>query len=110
MDLSTALIHLFSVVQNRSYESPNSFFATQQPQVVDQKVAKELEAHRLAGPFDSPPFPVFRVSPLGINPKKTLGDFHMIHHLSFPRGESLMMEFPMSIRVFIMLMLTKLSN
>ena len=56
--------------------------------MVDQKVAKELEAHRLAGPLDSPPFPVFRVSPLGIVPKKTPRDFRMIHHLSYPRGES----------------------
>ena len=80
--------HLFSVCQSRSYESPNLLSATQQQQVVDQKVAKELEAHRLAGPFDSPPLPVFRVSPLGIVPKKTPGEFCMIHHLSFPRGES----------------------
>ena len=29
--------------------------ARQQPQVVDQKLAKELEAHRLAGPFNTPP-------------------------------------------------------
>lgn len=80
--------HLFSVGQSRSYESPNLLSATQQPQVVDQKVAKELEAHRFAGPFDSPPFPVFRVSPLGIVPKKIPGEFRMIHHLSYPRGES----------------------
>ena len=31
-------------------ESPNLLSARQQPQVVDQKLAKELEAHRLAGP------------------------------------------------------------
>ena len=79
--------HLFSVGQCRSYESPNLLPATQQPQVVDQKVAKELEAHRLAGAFDSPPFPAFRVSPLGIVPKKTPGEFRMMHHLSYPRVE-----------------------
>ena len=55
--------HLFSVGQSRSYESPNLLSARQQPQVVDQKLAKELEAHRLAGPFDTPPFPVFSVTP-----------------------------------------------
>ena len=80
--------HLFSVGQSRSYESPNLLSARQQPQVVDQKLAKELEAHRLAGPFDSPPFPVFRVSPLGIVPKKTPGEFRLIHHLSYPMGKS----------------------
>ena len=80
--------HLFPVGQSRSYESPNLLSARQQPQVVDQKLAKELEAHRLAGPFDSPPFPVFRVSPLGIVPKKTPGEFRLIHHLSYPMGKS----------------------
>ena len=53
--------HLFSVGQSRSYESPNLLSAAQQPQIVDQKLTKQLEAHRLAGPFDGPPFPVFRV-------------------------------------------------
>ena len=80
--------HLFPVGQSRSYESPNLLSARQQPQVVDQKLAKELEAHRLAGPFDTPPFPVFRVSPLGIVPKKTPGEFRLIHHLSYPKGKS----------------------
>ena len=76
--------HLFPVGQSRSYESPNLLSARQQPQVVDQKLAKELEAHRLAGPFDT----VFRVSPLGIVPKKTPGEFRLIHHLSYPKGKS----------------------
>ena len=79
---------LFSVGQSIHYESPNLLSAKAQPQVVDQKIAKELDAHRLAGPFATPPFPVFRVSPLGIVPKKTPGDFRMIHHLSYPKGKS----------------------
>ena len=79
---------LFSVGQCIHCESPNLLSARAQPQVVDQKIAKELDAHRLAGPFETPPFPVFRVSPLGIVPKKTPGDFHMIHHLSYPKGNS----------------------
>jgi len=37
--------HLFSVGQSRSYESHNLFSAKQQPQVVDEKLAKEQEAH-----------------------------------------------------------------
>ena len=59
---------LFSVGQSTHYESPNLLSARGQPQVADQRVAKELDAHRLAGPFETPPFPVFRVSPLGIEP------------------------------------------
>lgn len=78
----------FSAGQSRSLESPNLLSVRQQPQVVDQKITKELEVLRLAGPFDAPPCPVFRVSPLGIVPKKTAGDFRMIHRLSYPKGES----------------------
>ncbi len=57
-------------------------------EAVDAKLHKELEAGRIAGPFGGPPFPNFRVSPLGLVPKKLLGEFRMIHHLSFPKGTS----------------------
>jgi hypothetical protein len=58
------------------------------PKAVDTKLNKELEAGRLAGPFILPPLKYFRVSPLGLVPKKQPGDFRMIHHLSFPNGTS----------------------
>ena len=45
-----------------------------------------LQALLLSPP---PPFSVFRVSPLGLVPKKTEGEFRLIHHLSFPKGTSL---------------------
>jgi len=61
----------------------------QNPSALDAKISKELDAHRLAGPFSSPPFPVFRISPLGFVPKKVEGEFRLIHHLSFPNGSSL---------------------
>ena len=61
----------------------------QNPAAVNAKLSKELDAHRLAGPFSSPPFPVFRVSPLGLVPKKSEGEFRLIHHLSYPTGSSL---------------------
>ena len=62
--------------------------AEEQLQVVNQKIAKELDAHRLAGPFGTSPFPVFRVSRLGVVSKKIPGDFCMIHDLSYPKGKS----------------------
>ena len=55
---------------------------------VDQKLSKELAAGRLAGPFVVAPFHPFRVSPLGLVPKKSPGEFRLIHHLSFPRRSS----------------------
>ena len=47
-----------------------------------EKLSKELTACRIVGPFDVPPFDPFRVSPLGIIPKR------LIHHLSYPAGSS----------------------
>ena len=58
------------------------------PHIVDAKLTKELAAHRLAGPFDDQPLPQFRVSPLGVVPKKVQGEYCLIHHLSYPNGTS----------------------
>ena len=71
-----------------------SFFANnlisdqQNPEIVSAKISKELAACQLAGPFDRPPFPNFRVSPLGVVPKKAPVEYRLIHHLSFPCGAS----------------------
>lgn len=35
-------------------------------------------------PIFDPPIPLIKISPLGIVPKKSPGQFMMIHHLSFP--------------------------
>ena len=72
-----------------SLYAKNLASAYEHPQIVSAKIFKELEANRLAGPFDSPPFSTFRVSPLGLIPKKTPGEFRMIHHLSFLDGSSI---------------------
>lgn len=72
-----------------SQKAPNLLSAIQNPKVVSAKLSKELDAHRLVGPFSSPPFPIFRISPLGLVPKKVEGEFRLIHHLSYPRGSSL---------------------
>ena len=72
-----------------SQEAPYLLSAIQNPKVVSAKLFKELDAHRLASPFSSPPFPVFRISPLGLVPRKVEGEFRLIHHLSYPRGSSL---------------------
>ena len=66
--------------------APNLLSAHQNPEVVDQYTEKELSSRRLAGPFPSSPFPYFRVSPLGVVPKKSPGEFCLIQHLSYPSG------------------------
>ncbi|XP_053143522.1 uncharacterized protein LOC128341261 [Hemicordylus capensis] len=56
--------------------------------VVLRKITKEVVAGRVLGPFDAPPFPRLRTSPLGVVPKKVPGEFRLIHHLSYPKGLS----------------------
>lgn len=51
-------------------------------------IKKELGLRRVVGPFESPPFTPFSVSPIGLIPKSTPGKFRMIQHLSFPSGLS----------------------
>lgn len=74
--------------ERTSFTSNNLKSALLNPTVVDAKLHKRLELNRLPGPFESPPFSTFRVSPLGVVPKKAPGDFRLINHLSFPRGSS----------------------
>ena len=56
------------------------------PHIVDQKLAKESQFGRIAGPFPEPPFQEMVFSPLGLQPKKIPGQFRVIHHLSHPKG------------------------
>ena len=56
--------------------------------IVQQKIDKEIDAERIAGPFEHVPIHNLRISPIGLVPKKAPGDFRLIHHLSYPNGES----------------------
>ena len=58
------------------------------PHVVDAYIARELQAGRLSGPFSASCPAVQKISPLGLIPKKTPGQYRVIHHLSFPWGAS----------------------
>lgn len=58
------------------------------PEIVSDKVVKELLAGRMAGPLFDPPFSNLHCSPLGLVPKKDPSKFRMIHHLSHPKGQS----------------------
>ena len=85
--------------------------ALDNPESVDAKLQKELEVHRLAGPFQSPPLSPFWISPLGLVPKKVQGEFRFIHHLSIFRPASLLMTaFLQIIPVLNMLQLMRPSN
>ena len=62
--------------------------ADQYPQVLQEKICRELALGRVAGPFPSPPFANVVISPIGLVPKRAPGKFRMIHHLSYPHGSS----------------------
>nr|XP_006812762.1 PREDICTED: uncharacterized protein LOC100370892 [Saccoglossus kowalevskii] len=49
----------------------------------------EVQAGRVAGPFQAPPFNNLRISPLGLVPPKQPNKFRLIHHLSCPSGSSI---------------------
>lgn len=48
----------------------NKLSARRHPAVNDDYLAMEVALHRVAGPFDSPPFPNLHVSSFGVIPKK----------------------------------------
>lgn len=66
-------------------DSPNLGTARDNPENVREKLSTELAMGRIAGPFDSAPFHDFKCSPLGLVPKCQEGQFHLIHHFSYPR-------------------------
>lgn len=51
--------------------------------IVKSKINAEIAEGRIAGPFSSPPFTDFRLSPLAIVPKKEPNSYRLIHNLSF---------------------------
>ena len=53
-----------------------------------EKINKEINKGRVAGPFDKVPLSNFRSSPIGLVPYKLPGDYRLIHHLSWPQGTS----------------------
>ena len=74
--------------EHKSFESKNLPSTNKNPDGVRQKIYKEIQAGRVAGPFCKLPFKKFRISPLGLVPKHKPGEFLLIHHLSFPKGDS----------------------
>lgn len=61
---------------------------SEHPQVLRDKIHKEVELGRIARPFSFPPFDNLCVSPLDVVPKKETGKFCLIYHLSYPKGDS----------------------
>lgn len=69
-------------------QPPNDFSINKNFSVAQQKISDEVLAGRLVGPFLSPPFKVFHVSPLKLREKSTPGKFRLIHNLSWPYDDT----------------------
>ncbi len=64
-------------------EYPNMPSVEKHLDVVWNKIQTEVEAGRVAGPFEHPPFKIFFCSPLGLVPKAgQAGKFRLIFNLS----------------------------
>ena len=80
--------HLGYIGEQFQHISKNLPSALAQPDIVTEKLNKELALGRLSGPYSSPPLEHFRSSPIGLVPKKKPNQFRIIHHLSYPPGSS----------------------
>lgn len=68
--------------------SPNLKSCKDLPDIVQRKIDKELSAGRIRGPFHVSPFSNLKISPIGVVLKKVPGEYRLIHHLSYPKNES----------------------
>ena len=71
-----------------SYNYDNHASAFQHSNFVTTKLSREIGMGRVAGPFDVPTPADVILSPLGVVPKKTPGEYRLIHDLSFPKLDS----------------------
>ena len=74
--------------------SPNLKFASEFPEIVEEKLAKEISQGRIAGPYHELPFVNMHISPIGVVPKKEVGQYRLIHHLSYPTDKSINEHIP----------------
>ena len=68
--------------------SKNSNIANNNPQAVNEKIAKELAKGHIAGPFATPPFKEMQISPLSLRPKHDQSGWRLLHDLSFPYDDT----------------------
>ena len=73
---------------SRSLICPNLQSALSEPESVDLLIKKEIDAKFIIGPFEAPPFSVFRISPIGVATRKFSGKKRLIFDLSSPHGSA----------------------
>ena len=65
---------------------------------MEKKLAKEISQGRIAGPFHELPFVNMHISPIGVVPKKEVGQYRLIHNLSYPTDKSINDHIPDEIK------------
>lgn len=88
--LITGLIHGFfaglSFLPKASCVCPNLRSALQEPGIVDELLSRESEKGYMIGPFNSSPFPLYRINPIGVATRKYSGKKRLIMDLSAPHN------------------------
>lgn len=74
--------------QRTSTFYPNLRSANLHPDILEHNLLTEVQNGHTAGPFPSPPFSNFRISPLGLVPKKHSEKWRTIFHLSYPKNSN----------------------
>ena len=69
-----------------TYVARNLQSAIAEPDVVSRLLEREVGERYIIGPFRSPPFPVFRISPIGVATRKYSGKKRLIFDMSAPRS------------------------
>ena len=99
--LSNFLVEGFQFGFKIPYQGPRQFRLSSnlpsikgKESILNHRLQQELLSNRIAGPFTEPPFPNIQVSPLGLVPKKSPGEYRLIHHLSYPEGGSINHHIP----------------
>ena len=72
--------------QNVCLTAPNLKFVIGNSTIMWNKIMKEVEARRYAGPFEQIPFDNYIQSPIGLVPKDGGTKTRLIFHLSYPKG------------------------
>ena len=83
-------LHYEGPLSTGKREAPNLKLRVGSPTELWNKVMKEVELGRYAGPFERPPFENYVQSPIGLVPKDKGLKTSLIFHLSYPKdGESI---------------------
>ena len=77
-------LHYKGPIRSRYMENHKSL--SEQLELFHTKVQKEISNDFTAGPFETPPFDPFIISPVGLIPKHEPGKYRMILDLSYPKG------------------------